>query len=87
MTRDKEHTFISRYRSFNVYYKPIMQHKIYWTGMIVKLKMATTKSKHLQLYLLTLTNPTPSLHQSQKDNQGNAPMTKSFHMFSTSQVK
>lgn len=61
MTRDKEHTFISRYRSFNVYYKPIMQHKIYWTDMIVKLKMATTKSKHLQLYLLTLTNPTPSL--------------------------
>lgn len=55
--------------------------------MIVKLKMATTKSKHLQLYLLTLTNPTPSLHQSQKGNQGNAPMTKSFHMFSTSQVK
>lgn len=29
--------------------------------MIVKLKMATTKSKHFQLYLLTLTNPTPSL--------------------------
>lgn len=61
MTRDKGHTFISRHRSFNVYYKLIMQPKTYWTGMIVKLKMATTKSKHLQLYLLTLNNPTSCL--------------------------